>query len=212
MMRAAFRSLAVTSILISSLAVQVPLQYDSLSNREWSLDKLPNPNDTDHLVFETVHSLLQHWPNTRMRNGESRRVLIFFLNSLQPSLPGHNIVPGRIPKGTLLYHGTSRNEIPPGPEWVATDPEHSYRFCGVFPRLLQRPEECWHLTLAATRPLKVVYFDGSSAAKLPYGSMDTQDLIAWGKSSTTHPIFNERQRIKNLCKWGENFGVDGFVR
>ena len=78
MMRAAFRSLAVTSILISSLAVQVPLQYDSLSNREWSLDKLPNPNDTDHLVFETVHSLLQHWPNTRMRNGESRRVLIFF--------------------------------------------------------------------------------------------------------------------------------------
>ena len=81
MMRAAFRCLAVTLILISALAVQVLLQHDNLGNGEWSLDKLPNPNDTDHLVFETVHSLLQHWPNTRMRNGGPRRVLLFLIHS-----------------------------------------------------------------------------------------------------------------------------------
>ena len=37
----------------------------------WRLDEPPNVNSTGHLVFETVNSLLQHWPNTRMRTGES---------------------------------------------------------------------------------------------------------------------------------------------
>ncbi len=39
---------------------------------------------------------------------------------------------------------------------------------------------CYHLTLAATRALKVLYFDGSSAAKMSGGPMDSQDLVAWG--------------------------------
>ncbi|KAG8213369.1 hypothetical protein J3R82DRAFT_11860 [Butyriboletus roseoflavus] len=202
MLRATLFTL-VARILIPTLAVQVPLDSDPQWQAEhypailrdddiaeWSLDKLPNPDATDHLVFETVHSLLQHWPNTRMRNG-------------------HNIVPGSIPKGTLLYHGTSRKELPQGPEWVATDPEHSYLFCRDGFNHLQ--EGCWHLMLATTRPLKVVYFDGSSAVKLQYGTLDTQDLIAWGKSGDGG-ISDEWERIQDLCKWGKNFGVDGFVR
>ena len=58
-----------------SHAVQVPLAAQTgpidhsgpLAN--WPLDEPPNVNSTGHLVFETVNSLLQHWPNTRMRNG-----------------------------------------------------------------------------------------------------------------------------------------------
>lgn len=128
-------------------------------------------------------------------------------------LPGHNIVPGTIPKGTLLYHGTGSNEPPPGPEWVATDPEHSYFFCRD--RKMRFQQECWQLTLATTRPLKIVYFDGSSAAKMPYGSMDTQDLLAWGKPGSGGGVMaDEMQRIQDLCDWGNSFGVllDGFVR
>jgi hypothetical protein len=40
--------------------------------------------------------------------------------------------------------------------------------------------------------------------------MDTQDLIAW-----VGPVMNmddDKRRIQELCKWGRNFGVDGFVR
>ena len=83
MLRAGLFSL-VASVLVPALAVQVPFGSSHRwqdKNRlgaifgdedlaEWKLDKPPNPNDTDHLVFETVHSLLQHWPNTRMRNGK----------------------------------------------------------------------------------------------------------------------------------------------
>ena len=75
----------LTSILAPALAAQVPLKLGSTGNdilveesrAEWNLHTLPHPNDTDHLVFETVSSLLQHWPNTRMRNGKcSQRLFI----------------------------------------------------------------------------------------------------------------------------------------
>ena len=211
MLRTALLSL-IAPVLVPTLAAQVPLGFADWhpQDEDWSPNTLPNPNATDHLVFETVHSLLQHWPNTRMRNGKrSLRLAGFSSNGCSP--PGHNIVPGSIPTGTLLYHGTRTKDVPPGPEWVATDPEYSYLFCLDEPGHFQ--QGCWHLTLAATRPLKVIYFDGNSAAKLPYGSMDTQDLFAWGGPG--YPDMNiddERRRIQDLCKWGKNFAVDGFVR
>ncbi|KAF8838437.1 hypothetical protein BDN67DRAFT_907364 [Paxillus ammoniavirescens] len=197
MFRAAFHCCIATFLAQHIQATQVPLGYSHSDWRppaaadhglaDWNMDDLPSPNATSHLVFETVSSLLQRWPNTRMRNG-------------------HTMVPGTIPKGTLLYHGTYQNELPSGPDWTATDPEHSIVFCKGEPE-----DGCWHLTLATTRPLKVVYFDGSSAAKLEYGSMDAQDLIAWG---TSRPwwVFEEGQRIRDLCKWGQGYGVDAFVR
>jgi hypothetical protein len=62
----------IAPVLIPTLAAQVPLGFANWhrQDEDWSPDTLPNPNATDHLVFETVHSLLQHWPNTRMRNGK----------------------------------------------------------------------------------------------------------------------------------------------
>ena len=117
-------------------------------------------------------------------------------------------MPGTIPIGTLLYHGTPYNEIPSAPEWTAMDPEHSYIFCFF------RPEDsagCWHLTLIATRPLKVLYFDGSSAAKFFGGSMDSQDVLAWGEIKPEW-TYEERKRLDSLCEWAKQYGIDGFVR
>lgn len=70
---------------------------------------------------------------------------------------------------------------------------------------------CWHLTLVVTRPLNVLYFDGSSAAKMDGGPMDSQDIVSWGKVDYDH-VFDEKRRIKDLCKWGDKFAIDGFVR
>ncbi|KAG6330875.1 hypothetical protein ID866_8213 [Astraeus odoratus] len=155
---------------------------------EWQLDRPPNVNATGHLIFETVKSLLQHWANTRMRIG-------------------HSIVPGMVPSGILLYHGTMHNELPPGPQWVATDPEHSMLFCGG----MIQGMGCWHLTLITTRPLKVLYFDGSSAAKISIGTMAAQDIIIWDKVLPNRTL-EEGRRIEELCAWGKEYSIDGFVR
>ncbi|KAF9236708.1 hypothetical protein BU15DRAFT_76668 [Melanogaster broomeanus] len=117
-----------------------------------------------------------------------------------PRFSGHTIVPGTIPKGTLLYHGATRKELPPGPEWTSVDPEHSTCFCGF-----DFEKGCWHLTLVTTRPLKVVYFDGTSAAKTEWGTMDTQDVIT-SVITAPHWTVREKQRLNVLCEWGESLG------
>lgn len=120
------------------------------------------------------------------------------------------IVPGTIPTGTLLYHGTSINSIPSHPEWLATDPEHAHLFC----RELTPNTGCYLLTLAPVRPLNVLYFDGSSAAKM-YGAMDTQELFTHGNVvDTSERVYDEPQRIKWFCDWIQEKGydLDGIVR
>ncbi|KAJ6620376.1 hypothetical protein B0H10DRAFT_2022650 [Mycena sp. CBHHK59/15] len=179
--------LGIALWLVSSVtAVQTPFHA---AEPPWNLGTPPSPDATGHLIFDTVSSMLQHWPNTRYRNG-------------------HNMVPGTMPVGTLLYHGRADAALPVGPEWVATDPEHAYAFCGA-PR--EAGKGCWQLTLAAARPLKVLYFDGSSAANMQDGTLDMQDLLLWGKVSPERWL-DERERIDGLCSWGREFGIDGFVR
>ncbi|KAH8817621.1 hypothetical protein DL96DRAFT_1622935 [Flagelloscypha sp. PMI_526] len=168
-------------------AQQLPLLSTS-HDSEWSLYDKPSENSTHNLVFDTIHSLLQHWPNTRYRNG-------------------HNMVPGTVAPGTLFYHGRSDDQLPPGAQWIATDPEHSLMFC----RSRFGEGGCWHLTLVTHRELNVLYFDGSSAAKMPYGTMDTQDIVGWGNVYPERS-FRERERIEALCDWGKPLGIDGFVR
>ena len=88
-------------------------------------------------------------------------------------------------------------------DWLAVDPEHSFFFCR---------EKCRLRTYVTTRPLRLAYFDGSSAAKVMFsGTLDSQDIMIWGK---TRPdmTWNELVRIQELCKWGEQFKLDGFVR
>jgi len=134
------------------------------------------------------------------------------IQRLKMPFPGHNIVPGVVPIGTLLYHGTYKNQIPEVPDWTATDPEHAYLFCRAEgSHTSPNGLGCWQLTLVATRPLKVLYFDGSSAAKMVGGPMDSQDLVIWGRVRP-ECVWNEREKADKLCKWGKRYGLDGFVR
>ncbi|KAG2061572.1 hypothetical protein BDR06DRAFT_979025 [Suillus hirtellus] len=98
---------------------------------------------------------------------------------------GHTIVLRIIPVGTLLYHGATSPHLPTALDWVAVEPEHSILFCQG-------------------------YFDGSSAVRLREGTMDTQDPVAWSEMKREW-VKNEEQRIKDLCKWGQKYGVNGFV-
>ncbi|KAJ7128724.1 hypothetical protein C8R44DRAFT_563640, partial [Mycena epipterygia] len=159
---------------------------------DWNLEATPDINWTGHLIFDTVSSLLQHWPNTRYRNG-------------------HNIVPGSVPISTLMYHGRGDNAIPALPGWTATDPEHAFTFCKDSAINNGSIAGCWQLTFVTTRPLRVLYFDGSSGAKMENGPMDAQDLLLWGRVDPARRM-DERERINELCAWGKDLGIDGYVR
>ncbi|KAJ6630091.1 hypothetical protein B0H10DRAFT_1984931 [Mycena sp. CBHHK59/15] len=176
--------LGIALWLVSSVtAIQTPFHA---AKPPWNLRTTPSPDATGHLIFDTVSLMLQHWPNTRYRNG-------------------HNMVLGTMPVGTLLYHGRADTVLPVGPERVATDPEHVYTFCGA---PWEAGKGCWQLTLAAAHPLKVLYFDGSSAANIQDGTLDMQDLLLWGKVSPERWL-DERERIDGLCSWGPSLGSMG---
>ncbi|KAJ6571101.1 hypothetical protein B0H19DRAFT_937538 [Mycena capillaripes] len=180
-------------------AGQIPLQTAANnttilpSYSLWAdLDAHPDAHSTGHLIFDTVNSLSQHWPNTRYRNG-------------------HNIIPGTVPVGTLLYHGRGDKNLPTVPDWTATDPEHAFQFCsdGLGNASVTG---CWQLTLVTTRPLKVLYFDGSSGANMRGdGTLDAQDLLIWGKVDPAR-WRDDWARLHDLCTWGRKFGLDGYVR
>ncbi|KAF9653761.1 hypothetical protein BDM02DRAFT_3086829 [Thelephora ganbajun] len=173
----------VVAVLGTASGQQAFLQHaaSGLKPAQRASDKA---NSTGNLIFWSVSSLLQHWPNTRYING-------------------HTITAATVPPGTILYHGRSNNDRPMTLDWLATDPEHSFVFCWG---------KCYLYTYVTTRPLRLAYFDGSSASKvMSSGVMDTQDIVIWGKVRSDMAR-NERVRIQELCKWGEQYKLDGFVR
>lgn len=113
-----------------------------------------------------------------------------------------------IPKGTILYHGRRDNSVPTEPEWLAFDFEHSWLFAAF--------GEPWVLSLVSTRELHLMYFDGSSAAKMATGTIDSQDILVWGevKYGDQNPIFWEKEKLLMMCKMGKErgWGLDGFIR
>jgi len=115
---------------------------------------------------------------------------------------GHSILPAIIPTGTILYHGRRDGRVPDMPDWLAFDFEHAALFCH---------SPCYVISFQAKRDLRLLYFDGSSAAKMKGGPMDSQDIVAWG-SLQPDKYISERERINALCDWGRPFGLDGFVR
>jgi hypothetical protein len=154
----------------------------------------PSPHIQQRKRFATP--MAQHLPQ--------KRCVRFSPISCKRSLPtlGHSLVPATIPKGTILYHGRTDDRIPDAPDWLAFDFEHSYWFCR---------QSCYVISLQAKRDLRLVYFDGSSAAKMTDGPLDSQDVVAWGRPRPDK-LFSEWERIKVLCDWGKSFGLDGFVR
>ncbi|KAI9435516.1 hypothetical protein H4582DRAFT_2112310 [Lactarius indigo] len=185
-----WRLLCVLSNLLVTIAFVIPFVHSRSSDgllqdyfRVPPESSTPSPNSTHHLIFNSVGSLLQRWPNILRRNG-------------------HSLIPTTIPKGTILYHGRTDDRIPHEPDWLAFDFEHAYLICGG---------SCYVISLQAKRNLRLVYFDGSSAAKMKDGSMDSQDVLLWGRPRPDK-CFSEQERIKALCDWGRPFGLDGFVR
>lgn len=96
--------------------------------------------------------------------------------------------------------------MPTTREWASFDTEFARIFC-------VEAVNCWFLTLVTTRPLRVLYFDGSSATKNGDGPIDTQDLLTWGAvlpERATVPW--DYERLHRLCDLGNSIGIDAYIR
>ncbi|KAF8244918.1 hypothetical protein K440DRAFT_426420 [Wilcoxina mikolae CBS 423.85] len=157
------------------------------------------PSDSNpSFIFTSLHGLLRQAPNTFSPNGFS-------------------ILPGTVPAYTNLYHARKDSGDIPKIEWVAFDAEMSYGIMGG------RGGETWLHTYVTTRDVRVLVFDGMSAALGGSGTLDSQSVFLYGevKNETRRrgrqrgPVFDEYTRAADLCKWAEKLGgggIEGFVR
>lgn len=139
-------------------------------------------------IFNSIHSAMRQWGSSLNHNGLA-------------------MIPAKVPKGNLLYHGThSSDPQTRGLEWLAFEPEHSEIFSLSWrarrqdnhavheQALLQRIDDTdrhashvlaaepsairgYLRTYQASRDLNLLYIDGMSAAKGCLGTLDTQDLV-----------------------------------
>ncbi|KII89777.1 hypothetical protein PLICRDRAFT_174614 [Plicaturopsis crispa FD-325 SS-3] len=167
--------------------------FTYLSSPLWSWqdpDAWPPPNPTNaHLIFHSVASLLQQWPNTIYPNG-------------------HSLVPATIPAGTLLYHARKDPCPPPRTEWLAFDVEYSYEVMATW------GSETFLSTYHSTRTLRTLYIDGGSSVLGDTGPLDSQSALIWGNVSRDTQQSNrlERVRAEKLCDLGKDLGFEGVVR
>ncbi|KAJ3730595.1 hypothetical protein C8R42DRAFT_12225 [Lentinula raphanica] len=151
-------------------------------------------NSTAPYIFNELYSLLIHWPNNFHSNG-------------------HTIVPGILEPYTLLYHARKDTaNPPPSPEWLAFDPEMSYAVMAT-----KIPGPTYMYTYRTTRPAKILYFNGMSAA-WGEGWLDTQYTVITGMGKTNGSrnndvsLWDDYGRAKGLCEWGQHRGFEGIVR
>ncbi|KAA8893836.1 hypothetical protein FN846DRAFT_977158 [Sphaerosporella brunnea] len=197
---------SVCAHLVHGAAPQTPLHhsdYTSISPSESASVSDNNPS----FIFRSVNGLLRQLPNTFSPNGFS-------------------VVPATIPAFTNLYHARKDSGPIPKVEWVAFDAEMSYGIMGG------RGGETWMHTYMTTRDVRVLVFDGMSAALMgERGTLDSQKVFLYGevKNDTGRrpgregggghgepgPVFDEYTRAEDLCRWAaslEGARIEGFVR
>ncbi|KAA1132733.1 hypothetical protein PGTUg99_019837 [Puccinia graminis f. sp. tritici] len=150
--------------------------------------------DNSNLIFASFAGLLEQWSDAF-------------------AFSGHSIIPGLIPRSTLLYHSSQDLSGPPreGLEWLAFDPEMSFSVGS------HRPGQMDLYTFVADRALRVIYLDGQSASLFTPGFLDSQYALI-NASVPEHFIDNghsleaEYARATELCKIGDKYGLEGIVR
>ena len=77
------------------------------------------------------------------------------------------------PTGTILCHGRQDDRVPEAPDWLAFDFEHAYMLC---------TGPCYVVSVQTKRELRLLYFDGPSAAKMEGGSHERSGHRCMGKT------------------------------
>ncbi|PWY88613.1 hypothetical protein BO94DRAFT_465033 [Aspergillus sclerotioniger CBS 115572] len=192
-------------------------------------ERLAVPDGSTHAshIFNALHNSMKMFGSVLQHNGMS----IFIAT---------------VPEGTEFYHGTSSPYRINGTEWLAFEPEHAMAFAhprrvrrsksaadqphdekphaeshshGKHNKRVDTGEEeqtGYFHTYRTKHPLRLVYFDGQSAAKSLKGTLDMQDILLRNASHFDgSPAEGDNLRADDLCalardRWDNR--VDGFLR
>ncbi|KAJ7366152.1 hypothetical protein DFH08DRAFT_1002783 [Mycena albidolilacea] len=163
-------------------------------------DQIPLQTSSDNMA--TVSPLDSKWTDLTAR-ADANAISQLIFDSVNSILQhwthtryrnGHSIIPGTVPVGTLLYHGRGDNEL--------------RRL--LFPNGLQSIQNThFHFVGFGTEATRT---RGAGSYNLrDAGTLEAQDLLVWGKFDPERWV-DERERIDDLCAWGKDFNIDGYLR
>ncbi|KAL4943926.1 hypothetical protein BDV06DRAFT_234163 [Aspergillus oleicola] len=175
-------------------------------------------------IFNAVHDSMRQFGSSLHHNGMS-----FFLAS--------------VTEGIQLYHGNASPDYLKEIGWMAFEPEHAMVFARP-PRRQEKeekgeiqgndnqqeplssdsesaPSEVSHgnasgylHTYTTTKPLRLLYVDGTSAGKSQIGTLDSQDRILFNET-INGGVSMEDERARSVCRIAENEWegrLDGVIR
>ncbi|KAI1338250.1 hypothetical protein F5Y15DRAFT_136527 [Xylariaceae sp. FL0016] len=181
-------------------------------------------------IFNAVHNAMREFGSALQHNGMS----LFPANIAEGVRLYHGTSSTRVPEGLEwlafeIEHAQNFARPPRGPPPpTEADGEEAWRPLlhdhanpGHFIRALRHagkpshdePDEPRHGYLhiyESTRPLRVLYIDGTAAGKTNMGTLDTQDYLLTGKPDRTG--FGDWERAQDLCELAETWDIDGFIR
>ncbi|RDA87062.1 hypothetical protein CP532_3251 [Ophiocordyceps camponoti-leonardi (nom. inval.)] len=183
---------------------------------------IESARSNSHRIFNAVNHAGRQWGSALNHNGFS------FFSAV-------------VPAGTLLYHGSTRDEFPPeGVDWLAFEVEHAQQFATPLEKTTQgsglhredddiqesvhqkpllsqesrrrRRRRGFIQTYQTTRDIPLLYADGMSAAKTPLGTLDSQDLILRDNKTGHAGFMDEQGRAADICRLIQPWGYAGLVR
>jgi hypothetical protein len=181
-----------------------------------------------NLIFNSIHSALRQWPSSIQHNGMSffpatipEGTLLYHGAPSQDRINGMEWLALEIPYGELFarqpisemlnddanaenYSYSSDQKDKDGLVKAETEGTGSGPYIPLYP-----PTGYLHI-YQATRPLRLLYLDGMSAANCILGTLDTQDHLLL--TNFTGGIMGEWPRAQELCSFVTSFGYEGIIR
>jgi hypothetical protein len=169
-------------------------------------------------TFNAIHSSLRQWESSLNHNGMSCFI-------------------ATIPQDVRLYHGSNTDAQVSGLTWLAFDVRHALMFTKSHttesfasdnisrelssasvrsldwrPSYKKNIAIGWQHEYAATKELRVLYFDGLAAAKTVMGTLDMQDMLLDRDGQEIFSDYTRAQQLCTLLKKDWKAEIDGLMR